>query len=149
MKKLVNAIYPIDTDWEDETISKNLLKKGSWVINIENDTIKAGSVFYMQTNMWLAMNDLSITGSKTTGDNWVILHDTGTDLEASYTTTTPTYSYDLKGWYVGNDRAIYYFDWDGSNENHASIITDISHNDYTMKYVDDTKDYVIDYINTH
>ena len=119
--KYDNASYNVSTDWEGETIIKNVLKVGTY--NIELDDYSGGGAAlqinlggYCDVEGTIYYFDSNTTVATPGSDNtWYLYLDCTGAPALSLSTTGPTYDEELFGYYNGaNVRALIKFDYAGA-----------------------------------
>lgn len=132
--KINNSIYNVDSDWESETLSKNILKKGWYNIDFSNmDTtfesiVQAGSSIDVDGTIYQTNSTVTPTGTEVSGTNYVRVYDSATVLVVEYTQTAPeNYDYDKLGYYdsTGLKRYILQFEYDGISIYNEKILFDV------------------------
>jgi hypothetical protein len=145
---IANATYNSSTDWEGETLSKDIIQKGWYNMaftNMDNNslpTIIAGSSVDIDGNIYIFEEDQVVTGTVVWGTNYVRVWESGgvalTELNAS----SFDYDYIKKGWYSGSYRYIFQFDYDSLYDeyNNKYTISDKSEKDYGLALAIDILD---------
>ena len=128
-RKVENASY-LATDWQDETESKNLLKKG-WdnleftnMLNNSKPSITATSSVDIDGVIYIFDSEELILDTPSDGLSYIIITGGGTASVSMTNTALPNYDYDKKGYYsVGGERYVLQFEKSGSdyfNQIHVS-----------------------------
>lgn len=113
INKIENSAY-LDSDWQNEIITKNLMKKGFNNLDVELSgstlTIKSGS--YVDFSGTIYKIDADITLTAAVGSYVVFTYDATTPTITVESSTLPEYDFNLEGYYNGTERFLYYFPTD-------------------------------------
>lgn len=101
IRKLTNAAY-LATNWQDEVESKNDLKKGLCIVELDttNKQIKAGSV--IEANGVIYKSDTATSPSNSVTNDaeyFIYFRDISGTLDFYYSTEVPSFNYIKNGWY--------------------------------------------------
>jgi len=132
-RKLDNATYNVTTDWQDETESKSLLKKGWYNLDwteldgIDESIIQSGSSVDIDGVLYVFDSNETPTGTEVAGINYIVAYDSGGVAIVEYTQTAPEdFDYEKNGQYdsTGTKRYIMKFNYATSSYSHkVSIAT--------------------------
>ena len=101
IRKLTNAAY-LATNWQDEVESKNDLKKGLCIVDLDttNKQIKAGSVIEANGVVYKSDTATSMTNSPTNdAEYYIYFRDIESVLDFYYSTEIPAFNILKNGWY--------------------------------------------------
>jgi len=105
--KLNNASY-LANDWQDETKSKNDLKKGHITLYVDtvNKLVKNGSSIDLNGSIYQVTSDTTITNDPTSGEYYLYLRDIDDTIDFLLDATVPSFDYLKNGYYNNMYRAI-------------------------------------------
>lgn len=119
IRRLKNSTY-LEEDWRDEIESKDMSKLGILNINIDGNTMKAGSFFDISGIMFKSDTDTVTTGTQ----KFLYASNNGGLTPTIYRSdTVPIWDPVKLGYYSGADRAIYNFVYNIPMKNKGDVST--------------------------